>query len=288
MIAEPHDRCQHGLAFSLDNGVEEMANDHGGARRRALGSNGTLDVPSHFHRGATNTAEVRLLCALVMKPALTELAGAFEGTTGHKLAISYDSAGAVRNRIAGGEIADVVIIQKTSLKALARQGRIVVRSVVTLARSGVAVAVPAGRAKPGISSVHALKRSLLAAKSIAYPDANLGHASGIHFRGVIDQLGITAEVDAKAKLIPWTVAEFAVRDTADIVISQPMEFLATPGYEVVGWLPEELQDREQFTWAAGVTANAKEPKAAEALVKFLSSPTAAAVIKKKGMEPGTP
>lgn len=239
----------------------------------------------HSYRGAACTAEVQLLSALVMKPALTELASAFEGTTGHMLMISYDSAGAVSNRIKSGEIADIAIIQKTSVKALARQGKIMAGSVVTLAYSGVAVGVPAGRAKPDISSVHALKRSLLAAKSIAYPDANLGHASGIHFRGVMDRLGITEEVNAKAKLIPWTVAEFAIRDSADIVISQPMELLATPDYEVVGWLPEELQNREKFTWAAGILATAASADAGQALIQFLSSPMAAAVIKKKGMDP---
>src|SRR6266849_2963480 len=88
--------------------------------------------------------------------------------------------------------------------------------------------------------------------------------------------------DVTAKLMKASVAEFAAHDTADIVISQPMEILATPGYELVGWLPEELQDRERFTWAAGVTAHAKEPEAARALIQFLSSPAAAAVIKKKG------
>jgi molybdate transport system substrate-binding protein len=82
------------------------------------------------------------------------------------------------------------------------------------------------------------------------------------------------------------VAEFAAHDSAEIVISQPMEILATPGYELVGWLPEELQNRDGFTWALGVTANAKAPEAAKGLVRFLSSPPAATVIKAKGMEPG--
>lgn len=229
--------------------------------------------------------DVRLLCALVMKPALSELAGAFEDATGHSVAVSYDSAGRVSKRIEGGEIADAAIVQKSSLKALARQGRIVPQSVVTLALSGVAVGVPRGRTRPDISSVHALKRALLAANSVAYPDARLGHASGLHFRGVMERLRITEQVDAKAKLIPWTVAEFAVRDTADIVISQPMEFLATPGYEVVGWLPEELQDRERFTWAAGILATTAAAEAGRGLIQFLSSPIAAATIQEKGMDP---
>ena len=238
-----------------------------------------------FTAGAANAAEVKLLSAAVMKPALTELTVEFERTTGHRLTISYDSAGEVRKRIQAGETADVAIIQKPSVEALARQGQIVTGTLATLARSGVAVGVPAGRTKPDISSVDALKRSLRAAKSIAYPDANLGHASGIHFRGVMDRLDITKEVDAKAKLMKGTVAEFAAHDSADIVISQPMEILATPGYDLVGWLPEELQDRERFTWAAGIPATATSAEAGRALIQFLSSPTAAAIIKTRGMEP---
>ncbi len=238
-----------------------------------------------FTASVVNAAEVKLLSAAVMKPALTELTGEFERATGHRLTISYDSAGQVIRRIQVGETTDVAIIQRSAVDALAQEGKIVAGAVVTLARSGVAVAVPAGRPKPDITSVDALKQSLLTAKSIAYPDASLGHASGIHFRGVMDRLGITKEVDAKAKLMKGTVAEFAAHDSADIVISQPMEFLATPGYDLVGWLPEELQNRERFTWAAGILATASSADAGRALIQFLSSPTAAAIIKKRGMEP---
>ena len=159
-------------------------------------------------------------------------------------------------------------------------------SNVVLARSGVAAAVPQGAPKPDIASVDSFKRTLLEAKSIAYPVPDAGHASGIHFLGVIERLGIVQQVNSKAKFMEGSVAEFAAHDSADIVISQPMEILATPGYQLVGWLPEELQDRERFTWAVGITASAKEPEAARALIQFLSSPAAAAVIKKKGMEPG--
>ena len=126
---------------------------------------------------------------------------------------------------------------------------------------------------------------LLEAKSIAYPVPDAGHASGIHFLGVIERLGVVQQVNAKAKFMEGSVADFAARDSADIVISQPMEILAAPGYELIGWLPEELQDRERFTWAAGILATASSTDAGGALIRFLSSPTAAAVIKKRGMEP---
>lgn len=231
----------------------------------------------------SHAAEIELLSAAVMKPALAELAGEFERTTGHHLTIAYESAGAVRDRVRAGEMADVAIIQRPVVQALAQQGKIRPGSVVTLARSGIAVAVPRGAAKPDISSVEAVKQTLLAAKSISYPDPEMGHASGIHFRGVIERLGIAAQVNAKAKLQKGTFAASPPEDHADIGITQPMEILATPGYELVGWLPPELQDYDRFTWAAGVTANAKAPDAAEALIKFLSSPAAAAVIRTKGM-----
>jgi molybdate transport system substrate-binding protein len=236
--------------------------------------------------GMVQAGEVKLLSALVMKPALTDLSGSFEPTSGHQLAVAYDSAGAVTKRIQSGEAADVAIIQKPAIEALIKEGKIVSGSNVILARSGVAVAVRAGAAKPDISSVDALKRTLLAAKSIAYPVPDAGHASGIHFLSVIERLGIAQQVNAKAKFMKGSVAEFAAQDSAEIVISQPMEILATPGYQPVGWLPEELQDRERFTWALGVTAKAMDPDAARTLIRFLSSPAAAAVIKAKGMEPG--
>jgi molybdate transport system substrate-binding protein len=236
--------------------------------------------------GSAQAGEVKLLSALVMKPALTELTANFERSGGHKLTITYDSAGAVAKRIQSGETADAAIIQKPTVEAFVKEGKIVSGSNVILARSGVGAAVRRGTPKPDISSVEALKRTLLAAKSIAYPVPDAGHASGVHFLGVIERLGIAQQVNAKAKFMEGTVAEFAANDSADIVISQPMEILATPGYELVGWLPEELQDRERFTWAIGITANAKDPEAAKALIRFLSSPAAAAVIKAKGMEPG--
>jgi molybdate transport system substrate-binding protein len=230
-------------------------------------------------------AEVKLLSAAVMKPVLVDLASEFERATGHTLTITYESAGVVRDRVQAGENTDVAIIQRPVVEALLKQGKFRPGSTVTLARSGVGVAVRAGAVKPDISTVEAFKQSLLAAKSVAYPDPAAGHASGIHFRGVLERLGIADQVNAKAKLQKGTFAGSPPEDHGEIGITQPMEILATPGFELAGWLPPELQDYEKFTWAIGITSNAKEPATGEALVKFLSSPTAAALIKKKGMEP---
>jgi molybdate transport system substrate-binding protein len=142
-------------------------------------------------------AEVKLLSAAVMKPVLVDLASEFERATGHTLTITYESAGVVRDRVQAGENTDVAIIQRPVVEALLKQGKFRPGSTVTLARSGVGVAVRAGAIKSDISTVEAFKQSLLAAKSIAYPDPAAGHASGIHFRGVLERLGIADQVNAR-------------------------------------------------------------------------------------------
>src|SRR5437660_1756390 len=107
--------------------------------------------------GRAGAAEVKVLSAAVLKPALNELAPEFERATGHTLAITYESAGIVRKHVEAGDATDVAIIQKPVVETLAKQGTIVPATVATLARSGVAIGVPAGRAKPDVSTVEALK-----------------------------------------------------------------------------------------------------------------------------------
>jgi molybdate transport system substrate-binding protein len=237
-------------------------------------------------RAGASAAELKLLSADVMKPALIELIPAFERTSGHKVSTDLEPAGAIRNRIQGGEAADIAIIQRPTIEALAKEGKFAADTIVTLARSGVALAVRKGAPKPDISSVDAFKRALLSAKSIGYPDPGRGMASGIHMRGVLDRLGIADQVNAKSELQPGKFPDFVAASGAEIFITQPMEILAVPSLELVGWLPDELQDYKSFTWAAAVTTNAKQPGAAKALIEFLISPSAATVINAKGMKPG--
>lgn len=243
-----------------------------------------LSAPLIFP-GSPDACEIRLLSALVMKAVLGDLAGEYARATGHTLAVSLGAAGAVADRIREGEDCDVAIVQKRVLDALAQQGKIAEGSIVTLARSGIALAVRKGMAMPVIDTVEALKKSLLAARSVAYDDPEMGHASGVHFRGIIERLGIAQAIGSKAKLMKHAVAEFAARDEAEIVVTQPMEILAAPDYELVGWLPPELQDEDGFTWAAGMGAHAGDPDAAKALIRFLSSPEAASVFETRGMLP---
>ncbi len=141
-----------------------------------------------------------------------------------------------------------------------------------------------GTPKPDISSVDAFKKALIAAKSVAYIDPAAGGSSGIYVHGLLDKLGIADEVKPKAKLIHGgAVAEHIARGEAEVGIHQISEILPVKGIVLVGPLPAEIQN--YTVYAAGLSANAKEAEAAKALIKALTGPAAADVLKSKGMEP---
>jgi molybdate transport system substrate-binding protein len=234
-----------------------------------------------------DAAEIKVLSALAFKPSLSELAGEFERTSGHKLTFAYGSAGAIRDRIQGGEVADVALSSKPMIEALIASGKIPTGTTVSLAQSLVAVAIRAGSPKPDISSVDAFRRAMLSVKSIAYPDPTKGFLSGIHMADVFARLGIIDQMKAKAKLMPGREGcELVAKGEIEVAITQVTEILAIPGVEVAGVLPKELQNTTDFAFSAGVTTNARGPDAARALLRFLTSPAAMKVIKANGMEPG--
>ena len=235
-----------------------------------------------------NAAEIKVLSAVAMKPALDDLSREFERKTGHTVTMAYATAGIVRDRIRDGETVDVAIAPRSAFDPLLTQGRIVPGTATVVARSLVAVAVPAGAPKPDISTVEALKRALLAAKSVVYPDPTQGGATGIHAARVIERLGIAAEMKAKTRLVPGSeYADVLAKREAELAIVQPMVVLGVPGVELVGPLPEELQDKTNFVFWAGVGVSAKEAEVASAFIKYLLTPDAVRAIKAKGMEPGS-
>ena len=239
--------------------------------------------------GLAAAAEIKVLSAVAMRAALDDLAPQFERTTGHKLTISYAVAGELRKRIEGGELGDITILPRPWFEPLLTQGKITAGTQIILARSTVGVSVRAGTPKPDISSVEAVRRSLLAAKSIVYGDPAKGGASGVHFARVLEKLGIVEEMKPKTILIPGAgAAEVVARGEAEIGVSQTIDLIRVAGADYVGPLPPELQNTTDFVFSAGVLASAKEPDAAKALIKFLSGADAARVIKAKGMEPGAP
>lgn len=228
-----------------------------------------------------NAAEIKILGTTLMHSILDELAPAFERATGHKFSPALDTTNLIMGRIKNGETADVAILTVQAIDELTKQGKLSPDGRVDVARSTVGVAVLAGAPKPDVSSVEAFKKTLLAAKSVAYTTSG---ASGLYFQGLLDRLGIADAIKAKAVTQPGgAVAELVVKGRAELAIQQIGELLAVPGVQVQP-LPSEIQYTTAF--AAGMFAGARDPEAAKALLKFLTSPPAAAAIKAKGMQPG--
>lgn len=234
-------------------------------------------------RGAAG-AEIKVLSAGAFKQVLLALVPDFERTSGHKVTVENDTVGALTKRIEGGEAFDLAVLTPKAVDDLAKEGKLVPGSRANLARVGVGVVVKDGTPKPDIGSVGSFKQALLAAKSVAYIDPAAGGSSGIYVAGLLDKLGIAGEVKPKAKLIPGgAVAEHVAKGEAELGIHQISEILPVKGVTLVGPLPAEIQN--YTVYAAGIGAHAKEGDAAKALIKALSGPAAAEVLKSKGMEP---
>src|SRR5438552_5585067 len=207
----------------------------------------------------------------------------FEEASGHKVTIAYGTAGAVANRVQKGEAADIVLSAGPLIDQLQAQGKVVADSRVTIAKVGVGAFVRKGAAKPDISSADAFKRSMLAARSIAYPDPAGGGASGIYVASLLERLGIAAEMKPKTKLSTLeTLYASVASGEVEIGFNQVSEILAQPTVELAGPLPSAIQNYTQF--APGIVTGSSQSDAARTLVTLLYSPAAQTVLKAKGFE----
>jgi molybdate transport system substrate-binding protein len=236
--------------------------------------------------GSANAAEVRVMISGGLTAAYKELVPEFERLTGNKVLTAYGpsmgtTVNAIPIRLERGEAADVLIMVGYALGDLVKQGKVVADSRVDLVKSPIGIAVKSGAPKPDISSVDAVKRALLATKSIAYSDS----ASGVYVSTeMFEKLGIADAMKDKARKIPATpVGEIVARGDAEIGFQQISEMLPVSGIDIVGQLPPELQKITVFS--AGIASVSREPDAGRALIKFLASPAASAAIIKSGMEP---
>ena len=234
--------------------------------------------------GPTHAAELKVLTAGAFKQVVLALVPDFEKQTGHKVTVDNGTAGELQKRIEGGEAFDVAVITPAVIDALTEKGRLAAGSRVNLASVGIGVVVKEGAPKPDIATVDAFKRALLAAKTVAYIDPKSGGTTGIYFEKLIDRLGVGDAVRAKARLKNGGyVADLIVSGEAELGIHQISEIVPVKGAVLVGPLPKEIQT--VTTYAAGLSATAKDKDAAQALIKMFSGPAAAALLKSKGMEP---
>jgi molybdate transport system substrate-binding protein len=204
--------------------------------------------------------------------------------TSHKLAITWGTAPMLVKRIEDGETPDVVVLSRAGIEALQKQGKLAAGSDVTLASSGVGIAVKAGAPKPDISTPEALKRTLLAAKSIAYSEPSAGGASGVYFAKLLERMGIAEEMKPKTKYPPpgGFSANLLMTGEAELAVQQKPELLHVAGAEVIGLLPGDLNVITEF--AVAMMVGCKNGETGKALIEMLQSPGATATFRSKGLD----
>jgi molybdate transport system substrate-binding protein len=228
--------------------------------------------------------DVTLVAPGGIQAAIEQLIPGFERATGHKVKPTFGSGLGTKKQVADGVPFDVPIVQPPYPEVLA-SGNVVANSAAPLARVAVGVAVRSGQRKPDISTPDAVKKLLLSVKSFSYPDPSGGAAAGVSFTKTLADLGIADAVKSKIHLSRGGAAAMAALASGEVEIGLTFysEILTEPGVEAVGMLPESISPRTSLV--AFVGAKAKNADAARALVRYLSSPDAAATYIKVGMEP---
>jgi molybdate transport system substrate-binding protein len=253
--------------------------------RSFLSTRAALLVASMLFLVRTVSADdLRVMTSGAFTAAYLELLPQLERSINGKVVTAATSMGtgsdSIPSRLERGEAVDVVIVPDETLRQMIKAGVVMADSRVELARSSIGMAVRAGAPKPDISSLDALRRTLLQAKSIAYS----GSVSGVYVSTELFQrLGIADQVLGKSRRIDRErVGAVVARGEAEIGFQQISELLPVPGVDYVGPLPPEAQ--RVTVLSAGVAAGSKNADAARALIRFFASPEAAAAVAKTGLE----
>jgi molybdate transport system substrate-binding protein len=232
---------------------------------------------------SAGAAEIKVLTTGAFKQVVVALVPEFEKATGNKVVVDNGTVGELQKRVDGGETFDVLVLSPKGIEDYIKSGKIVAGSQANLAKVGVGVMVKDGAPKPDISSVDAFKQALRNAKSVAYIDPASGGSSGIYVAGLLDKLGVADEVKPKAKLKKGGhVSDLVASGEAELGIHQISEIAGQAGVTLVGPLPKDIQN--YTTYAVGLGTAAQHAEAAKAFIKVLTGPSAAAVLKSKGME----
>nr|WP_269139740.1 substrate-binding domain-containing protein [Burkholderia diffusa] len=234
--------------------------------------------------GDAHADDLKVFSTPTLKSALVELAPRFEWETGHRLAATYDNAATLKRRIEAGEAFDVAILLPAQVDDLIRTGKLVSSTRVDVAKATVGMAMRADAPAPNIGTVDAFRRALTSVRSLSWSPES---ASGAYLVGLLGRLGFTDTV--KPHLVPVTggdVVAAVAGGQADATVITVPNIVDAPGVQLVGLLPHELQHDTIYT--AGIATHTADPRGAKALIDFLQSAKATAVLRKKGLEQPTP
>ena len=224
---------------------------------------------------------LNIISSMATRQLLADLVAQYQHL--HAQPIACESVGGVdaAKRVHAGEAVDVVILAADAIEQLQAAGRLVAGSCVDLVRSGVAVAVKAGAARPDIGSEESVKQAILAASSIGYSTG----PSGVHLARLFERWGIAGTIQARIKQAPPGVAVGSLVASGEVELGfqQRSELMSLPGIQVLGPLPPAIQIITVFS--AGVSATSAQGDAARALLAFMASPAADAIKRQSGMEP---
>jgi molybdate transport system substrate-binding protein len=232
--------------------------------------------------GMAGAAEIKVLSTQATEEAYKELIPRFEKASGHKVTTVFTGTLDVQKRVAAGEVYDMLIMASGAIDEYIKSGKLVPGSRTDLAKSGVGVGVRAGAPKPDISTIDALKKTLITAKSVGYSTG----PSGVYITTMFEKLGVGKEVTPKLKQTPTGVfvGSIIANGEVEIGFQQVSELSHFAGVDYVGPLPAPVQTFTMFS--SGIVAGAKEADAAKALVQFITAPAAANAYTKRGLEPG--
>jgi molybdate transport system substrate-binding protein len=240
---------------------------------------GLLSLPAQ----AVLAAELRLIAATPMTGVVKEVGAQFERTSGHTLAMKFVSGPIVKREIDAGASYDVAVSITPVIDALIREGKLAAETRADVGYAAIAVGVRAGAPKPDISTVEAFKHALLNAKSVAHSATG---ASGDHFKGILQKLGIVDRMQDKLRPMPAdTIAQAVPSGQAEMIVVTASVILV-PGVEFVGPIPAELQFYNTF--AAALGSQSRNRDAGQEFVRLLTQPPTRPVFKAHGMEPGLP
>jgi molybdate transport system substrate-binding protein len=214
-------------------------------------------------------AEIKLLGPVSLRVVLPSLLPQFEKSTGHKVTVGYATLGAITKRLVEGEAADVAMVSPAQNEELQKQGKLLTGRRAEIAKVGFTVFVKKGAAKPEVGSVDALKRTLVAAKSIVLGDPAAGGGAGVYTAGLMERLGLTADIKAKTRLVRsgTEVAEAVANGEAEIGIGVASDAAIVPGLDA---FPLPAGAQSYSVYVAGVSSGSKQVDAATALIAFLT------------------
>lgn len=233
--------------------------------------------------GGASAADLKLLTVGAFRLVAQDTVPTFQRESGHKVTIVADSAQRIAQRIARGEAFDVVVLPQQGLDRMVGERKVFDDSITPLARTGLGVAVSLSALRPDISNAESFRRTLLAARSVAYVDPVAGGAGDLYLEQLFQNMGILFEIRAKTvPAIGGYAAQLVASGRAELAIQQASELLAVPGVQFVGLLPATLQ--RYTVYAGAVSAGAKDVDAAALLLEALARTDEAGVLRRRGME----